>query len=1210
MRSRVWWVASAVAVATGVLAPMARSMTDAQGDAVPPEPAAAAPTAVDVAASLPSVGSGERPGPEVLYAEAPAAPQLENRHAAFAAPFDRVSGTDRYVDGEYLYTDHLYDDGGDALAYPDDAERYGGNAADLVELRISTRLPDATHYRFTLNTLLAHDSTIALVAFDTDGDEDTGTDALPGDPGTAVPGTDAVLSTWGTGATWSTWDGDGWDVAPLASTTDLEANQITVAVPDTVARLAGEVDATVAVGLHDTATNGFLRPDPAKSGIYNVGFRFDEAILESSAAPDEDQSAALAAGDISRYRHTLDFDAIRAGAEHTTVPRTGTMVRFFPSRLSLGEGRDGGFPAHLGQLQPYSIYVPRSYDGRAVGLTLDLHSLGQRHWQYNGSTGVQQLGEERGSIVATADARGEDGWYQHEAEYDVFEMWNDIARHYALDPNQTAITGYSMGGYATYRLGTLYPDLFGSAVSVVGPPGDGIWLGVGAPTGGAETLTNLWLENARNVPYMNIVAAEDELVPISGTSQQNVGPAYSGRTSFDALGYRYAFDVYPTAEHLTLAALGYDLPQAAAFMGDARVDRDPFHVTLAYVPAADAPELGLVHDHAYWVSDVRLADETVGPMVSSLDDAPIGKGVIDVESLARGVDDPAATKAQSGGTVPLPYVETSQTWGEPVARAASNTLVLKLTNIGSATIDLARAGIDPAQGLEVQWESDAEGVLTLVGGAEPIQVPVSPGSGSMTRLTAAEPEAPPVDDTPADQPSPTVSQPTVIGPIGDEGIRTKEPFFTTLLPLPEGWIEEEFFYEGVAQTPEEMAAGTPGTTPYRSRIMVRRPTDPAAFNGTVIVDWNNVTVPQDRDVAWHPLYHTLLARGYAYVSVAAQRLSIEASPLALKQYDPVRYGSLSHPGDDYSFDIFSQAAEAVLTEQVMGELRPHVTTRLAMGASQSGGRLKTYINEVHEHARVFDGFQPQISGPSGVRRDLAPIVWVNSGGEADDEDTTPPDSELFRLWEIAGTAHTSHGSSQLMNDNLVWNHSNGQSGPKEEAHDIEDSFAWGYQLDPGECARENYSVAGLTWSAALVALDTWVKTGEAPAPMPRLTRDENGRVYDEHGNMAGGVRAPYLDVPLGTYYGGDVPDGSLDPCANVGGRMALSGYTRMFSAAKLDTLYESAEDYVARLDAAIDDALAKGFILPEGAAEMRERAARAAAILDRPDAAPPVPGGA
>ena len=571
--------------------------------------------------------------------------------------------------------------------------------------------------------------------------------------------------------------------------------------------------------------------------------------------------------------------------------------------------------------------------------------------------------------------------------------------------------------------------------------------------------------------------------------------------------------------------------------------------------------------------------------------------------------------------MPLPYSEVRQRWDSEPARDAVNGFELTLTNVSAVTLDLARAGVDGSRPVELRYESDSPATVTLAGAdgtSTPVQVPA--GTGTLVVDSAADDgdrgsrddggDAPAVPANPV-QPSDTVHQPTVIGPIGDEGIRTREPFFTTLLPLPEDWVEEEFFFEGVARTPEELAIDAEGGTPYRSRIMVRRPTDPADFNGTVIVDWNNVTVPQDRDVAWHPLYSTLLERGYAYVSVAAQRLSIEASPLALKQYDPVRYGSLTHPGDDYSFDIFSQAAEAVLSTEpsVLGALRPYLTHRLAMGASQSGSRLRTYINDVHEHSRVFDGFQPQISSPEGVDRDLVPILWVNSGGEADDQDGTPPDSGLFRLWEIAGTAHTSHGSSQLMNDNLVWNHSNGMSGPKEEAHDLEDSFAWGYQLDPSQCARENYSVAGLTWSAALVALDSWVKTGVAPEPMPRLARDENGRVYDEHGNMVGGVRAPYLDVPIATYYGGDVPDGSLDPCANVGGRMALSGYTRVFSAAKLDALYPTAEDYLSQLDAAVDDALAKGFILPEGAADVRARAAGAVAILDRPDAVPTVPGG-
>jgi len=64
------------------------------------------------AASLPTVPSGARPGPDVLYAPAPAAPQLENRDPHFSAAPLLVSGHEAYVAGEYLYQDFLYDDFG------------------------------------------------------------------------------------------------------------------------------------------------------------------------------------------------------------------------------------------------------------------------------------------------------------------------------------------------------------------------------------------------------------------------------------------------------------------------------------------------------------------------------------------------------------------------------------------------------------------------------------------------------------------------------------------------------------------------------------------------------------------------------------------------------------------------------------------------------------------------------------------------------------------------------------------------------------------------------------------------------------------------------------------------------------------------------------------------------------------------------------------
>ena len=139
-------------------------------------------------------------------------------------------------------------------------------------------------------------------------------------------------------------------------------------------------------------------------------------------------------------------------------------------------------------------------------------------------------------------------------------------------------------------------------------------------------------------------------------------------------------------------------------------------------------------------------------------------------------------------------------------------------------------------------------------------------------LTAAQ--AGPAGATPpgarVDVDSPTVPNPVITGPI-QNGIRGGA-YNRSRFPLTDGYVEQEFFFQGVARA----ADGT--TAPYKSRILVRRPTDPRHFNGSVVLDWDNVTVPDDTDVGWLPLHLTMMKRGFVYVAVAAQELSIEASP--------------------------------------------------------------------------------------------------------------------------------------------------------------------------------------------------------------------------------------------------------------------------------------------------------------------------------------------
>ena len=94
-------------------------------------------------------------------------------------------------------------------------------------------------------------------------------------------------------------------------------------------------------------------------------------------------------------------------------------------------------------------------------------------------------------------------------------------------------------------------------------------------------------------------------------------------------------------------------------------------------------------------------------------------------------------------------------------------------------------------------------------------------------------------------------------------------------------------------------------------MLVYRPNDPARFNGTVILTWNNVTAGYDLFGAESL---ELFEGGYALVCLTTQKVGIEGLPpvpQGLAAWDPERYGSLSIPSDDYSYDIFTQAARAV-----------------------------------------------------------------------------------------------------------------------------------------------------------------------------------------------------------------------------------------------------------------------------------------------------------
>ena len=709
------------------------------------------PAADPALASLPSVTSGERPGPALLYALPPEAPQLENRDPAFRAAPILVTASERYVDGEYLYQDFLNDDrgadtnnGGDAdtgpaegdVVYPTNVQRYGNNAADLVEVRLAQRRQELVA-RFTLLTMLEPDAAIVSLYLDTDGDRSTSLPAQDGDPGVAFPGADTAITTWGTGAELVSVRGDQLVRTDLTTSADLEAAQLTVRIPKQVHAFEG-VDRWVAVAGLSDGSGGWKRPaeqatenDPGAgvegvNGIFDLAPSFGEPAYEREVPPDFLQSTRLGANDPMAAAHTLDFDALAAGVNRDLVPKTGRLFRIFPSRFDLGGGRDETtFPQFRQQLEEYATYVPsKVLTGERLGITFYLHSLDRYHWGYSPSPYLKWLGEERGSIVVTPLGRGPNGFYLGLAEADLYEVWNDVARHYRLDPEDAVTFGTSMGGYGAYRMATLHPDLYAKAATNIAPPGAFIWAPPMPPDRGLISLTTLWLDNLRNVPILNMVSPTDELVPITGTKAQNLGAPEFDIRGLEQLGYRYRFRLYEPSEHISLS-LSYDrvVPQ---FLSHSRVDRDPFHVTYRYVPAADMPEYGIVRDHSYWLSEIRVrADAGPAPAgaLASRFETPPASALIDAVTQARGLADPSSKQTASAGVpnaegflgIPLAYQEFTREWGAPIAVPARNALTLDVSGVASLTVDAPRAGLRLDQPLHLTVVSDGQTVITISG---------------------------------------------------------------------------------------------------------------------------------------------------------------------------------------------------------------------------------------------------------------------------------------------------------------------------------------------------------------------------------------------------------------------------------------------------------------------------------------------------------------
>ena len=196
------------------------------------------------------------------------------------------------------------------------------------------------------------------------------------------------------------------------------------------------------------------------------------------------------------------------------------------------------------------------------------------------------------------------------------------------------------------------------------------------------------------------------------------------------------------------------------------------------------------------------------------------------------------------------------------------------------------------------------------------------------------------------------------------------PFLATATHGPHladiGWVEVELVAEGVAgsfvhagEVGEDgrLELGPGPTAPYRTRVVVRRPADAAAFSGTVVVEWLNVSSGLDANPDWAFLcaragaHRRGVGRGVGPVHRRRGRRRSPSTPArergagtGLKGHDPERYGSLAHPGDAFAYDIYTPGRRrrcAPGARRALGGLR--VEQVLAIGESQSAFALTTYV---------------------------------------------------------------------------------------------------------------------------------------------------------------------------------------------------------------------------------------------------------------------------
>lgn len=432
-----------------------------------------------------------------------------------------------------------------------------------------------------------------------------------------------------------------------------------------------------------------------------------------------------------------------------------------------------------------------------------------------------------------------------------------------------------------------------------------------------------------------------------------------------------------------------------------------------------------------------------------------------------------------------------------------------------------------------------------------------------------------------------------------------------------GYVEEEYLLSGTANVydwpgPGPAVVRTAGAA-YTTRVLIRRPADRKRFSGTVAVEMQNPSNLFDLNLGWTISHKEFARRGDAWVGVTAKPVSV----VALKKFDARRYGALSWANplplsdarncakvaadsdrateNGLVWDIYTQAAAWLRSReasnpfvyQVAAGTAHPVKYLIGWGYSQTGSFLYDYINAIQplvvkENGRpMFDGyFVATAFGPSPInqcaapipagdaRRELrdagVPVVRVNTMSDylttialrlpASD---TPPN--LTRNYEIAGAAHATP-------DEL-----NFAAAPA----DIEKAGRAVPPMGCNEGPRSRFP-NGPAFNAIFRNLVLWASKGVAPPKAEQIEVVDGKAVMDRFGNVKGGVRSPYVDVPTSTWFGNSTGESFC----------RIAGHEVPFEAARLKELYPQKAAYVKAVKEDVARLVRERWLTKEDGAEM------------------------